>query len=585
MLGRLPRSVGVERWAFNIGQREEVRQAETWFARYTAMIRRVIIYTLLILGSVVFAWPFIWMASTSAKLERELFTDRVRLLPQTPRPRLKSPYVDEQTFADVNGPRRDEALGIIETHLAARNYAWPDDIPHSELIRQTARGIYQQLLSIIPHEYWEHAAPTFGREINDFVTDQMIGDACSRLRQSFCLGQLRVRSYDLEDNQLVAPQNAAAAWQIGGTAHAELKQSGPASGPYAELRYDFSPGNVVRLTQTFTTTFPIARLHRIQLYLRNDDAWHAINVTVEKLGAQFRAEHVIDDADNNWVVDTWQEHGPDDRPDKIRTWTLLKEVDAGPEYVARPNQLKITLELTRRNSWQAWAAKILRNYRLTFDYMPVWRYVATSLFLIILNLVGTLFSCSLAAYSFARLQWPGRMICFALLLATMMIPPQVTMIPQFLIFQKLGWYNTLKPLWVMSFFASAFSVFLLRQFLKGIPRDLEDAARLDGCGFLRIYWHIMLPLVKPTLAVIAIFTFLATWNEFMMPLIYLSDQRLYPLSFGLYAFQIQSLRPGTGAGIGVVMAGSLLMTLPVIAIFFFAQRYFLQGVTLTGLKA
>jgi multiple sugar transport system permease protein len=170
------------------------------------------------------------------------------------------------------------------------------------------------------------------------------------------------------------------------------------------------------------------------------------------------------------------------------------------------------------------------------------------------------------------------------LLGTMMIPAQVTMIPQFLIMQKLGWYNTLKPLWVMSFFGSAFSIFLLREFLKGIPRDLEDAARLDGCGFLRIYWHIMLPLVRPTLAVIAIFTFLATWNDFMGPLIYLSDQRLYPLSFGLYAFQIQSLQPGTSAGIGMLMAGSLLMMLPVIAIFFFAQRYFLQGITLTGMK-
>jgi multiple sugar transport system permease protein len=160
----------------------------------------------------------------------------------------------------------------------------------------------------------------------------------------------------------------------------------------------------------------------------------------------------------------------------------------------------------------------------------------------------------------------------------------VTMIPQFLIMQKLGWYNTLKPLWVMSFFGSAFSIFLLQEFLKGIPRDLEDAARLDGCGFLRIYWHIMLPLVRPSLAVIAIFTFLATWNDFMGPLIYLSDQRLYPLSFGLYAFQIQSIQPGTSAGIGMLMAGSLLMMLPVIAIFFFAQRHFLQGITLTGMK-
>src|SRR5256886_16604701 len=102
----------------------------------------------------------------------------------------------------------------------------------------------------------------------------------------------------------------------------------------------------------------------------------------------------------------------------------------------------------------------------------------------------------------------------------------------------------------MTLFARAFSVFWRRQFLNEIPRVMKYAARLDGCGFLRIYWHIMLPLVKPTLAAVAIFTFLATWNEFMMPLIYLSDQRLYPLSFGLYAFQVQSLRPGTGAGIG-----------------------------------
>jgi len=156
----------------------------------------------------------------------------------------------------------------------------------------------------------------------------------------------------------------------------------------------------------------------------------------------------------------------------------------------------------------------------------------------------------------------------------------VTMIPQFLIVRSLGWYNTLYPLWVGNFFAAAFYVFLLRQFMKGIPRDLEDAARIDGCGFWRVYWHIMLPLVKPTLAAIAIFAFLATWNDFMGPLIYLNDQRLYPLSLGLYALNVQA----GASNFGVMMSGSLLMTVPVIAIFFFAQKYFLQGVTLTGMK-
>jgi multiple sugar transport system permease protein len=541
-----------------------------------------LVYIALISGTIIFTWPFIWMAATSAKLERELFAEHAHVFPQSPRPQSKSPYIDNRLFADVNGPRIKEAMAMIESQLRSTSYVWPNDVDLAEIRKETARGVYAQLLTTLPAETWNKPSEELRGDITTAVSPQLIVDFTSRLRRVFCVGQLRVRSYDLQEEQLVAAENATSSWTIRG--NAALRQTGSQADSYAELHYDFSQGDVVTLTQTFKTSFPISRLHRIQLYLRNDDTWHAINLVVEKNGARFRAEHAIDDADINWAVDTWQERGPDDRLDKIRTWTLLREGERGPQFVNGPNDIKITLELSRRNLMQAWGAKILRNYRLTLDYIPFWRYVATSLFLIILNLAGTLFSCSLVAYAFARPHWPGRGICFALLLATMMIPPQITMIPQFLIFQKLGWYNTLKPLWVTSFFASAFSVFLLRQFLKGVPRDLEDAARLDGCGFLRIYWHIMLPLVTPTLAAIAIFTFLATWNEFMTPLIYLSDQRLYPLSFGLYAFQIQSLQPGTSAGVGMLMAGSLLMTLPVIAIFFFAQRYFLQGVTLTGMK-
>jgi multiple sugar transport system permease protein len=548
------------------------------------MIQRALIYLALLAGSVIFAWPFIWMASTSAKLERELFSEKTRIFPQAPRPQIRSPYIDDRRFRDVSGPRMDEALGIIETRLQSATEPWDPEIDRATALTQVARGIYAHLLYTIPRTDWDKSIAELRPEIDQQISPELIADATGSLRRAFCVGQLRVRSYDLQEDQLVAPQNAATSWNIGGTAQATVVQTGSPSEPYAELHYDFSRGNLVTLSQVFTTSFAVKRLHRIQLYLRNDDTWNAISLVVEKDGAQFRAARAVDDADINWVVNTWQEEGPDDRPDKIRTWTLLREVKRGPQFVSAPNQIKITIEIAHRNLMQAWWAKILRNYRLTFDYIPFWRYVATSLFLVILNLAGTLFSCSLVAYSFARLQWPGRSVCFALLLATMMIPPQVTMIPQFLLFQKLGWYNTLQPLWVMSFFANAFGVFLLRQFLKGIPRDLEDAARLDGCGFFRIYWHIMLPLVKPTLAAVAIFTFLASWNEFMMPLIYISDQRLYPLSFGLYAFQVQALQPGTSAGIGMLMAGSLLMTLPVIAIFFFAQRYFLQGVTLTGIK-
>jgi len=537
-------------------------------------MRRLLIYVLLFAGSLLFAWPFIWMVGTSIKLEREVLSNRSGVLPERPIPQSKSPYLDERIFVPVDGPHRDEAIAILEEQL--RSHVWPSNVDPEFARKQTARGIYQRLLGSIPYERWSESSETLRATLTAAITPDLIDSVSGELRRVFAIGQLRARSTELQEDQLVPASDAATKWIVAGPG--ALSQKGSA----AEFSYEFSSANKVTLSQTFTTSFPIERLRRLQFYFQPDDSWNALSMTVEKLGHRFVSERAIYLADHNWQVATWQERSADDSLTKIKTWTLLK--DARQSTVHGPNEIRITLELHRNSVLGAWLAKIWRNYRLTLDYVPFWRYVGTGLFLVILNLIGTLFSCSLAAYAFARLQWPGRGICFAALLGTMMIPAQVTMIPQFLIMQKLGWYNTLKPLWVMSFFGSAFSIFLLREFLKGIPRDLEDAARLDGCGFLRIYWHIMLPLVRPTLAVIAIFTFLATWNDFMGPLIYLSDQRLYPLSFGLYAFQIQSLQPGTSAGIGMLMAGSLLMMVPVIGIFFFAQRYFLQGITLTGMK-
>ena len=538
------------------------------------MTRRLLIYILLFAGSLLFAWPFIWMVGTSIKLDREVLSNRSSVLPEQPIPRSRSPYLDDRMFAHLDGPHRDEAIAILEEQL--RSHVWRPEVDPEIARQQVARGIYERLLRLIPYERWSDSHEQLRAVLTAAIASDLIDSVFGQLRRVLIIGQLRARSTDLQEDELVSASNATTKWIV--TGPGALSQKPDAS----EFSYDFSANSKVTSSQTFTTSFPIERLRRLQFYFQPDDSWHALRMTVEKLGHRFVSERAVYLADHNWQVATWQEPSADDSLTKIKTWTLLK--DAGQSTIHSANEIRITLELHRAGVMGAWLAKIWRNYRLTLDYIPFWRYVGTGLFLVILNLIGTLFSCSLAAYAFARLRWPGRGICFTALLGTMMIPAQVTMIPQFLIMQKLGWYNTLKPLWVMSFFGSAFSIFLLREFLKGIPRDLEDAARLDGCGFLRIYWHIMLPLVRPTLAVVAIFTFLATWNEFMGPLIYLSDQRLYPLSFGLYAFQIQSLQPGTSAGIGMLMAGSLLMMLPVIAIFFFAQRYFLQGITLTGIK-
>jgi ABC-type glycerol-3-phosphate transport system permease component len=161
-----------------------------------------------------------------------------------------------------------------------------------------------------------------------------------------------------------------------------------------------------------------------------------------------------------------------------------------------------------------------------------------------------------------------------------MLPSQVTMIPLFLIFTRIGWVNTLRPLWIGAFFAPAFYVFLLRQFFLTIPKDLEDAAKIDGCGYFGIYARVMLPLIKPAVISVVIFQFMAAWNDFLGPLIYIQDRDLATLSLALQAFQ--SIH---GAEWSLLMAACTMMILPVIALFLAAQRYFIQGVTLTGLKA
>jgi multiple sugar transport system permease protein len=223
------------------------------------------------------------------------------------------------------------------------------------------------------------------------------------------------------------------------------------------------------------------------------------------------------------------------------------------------------------------------NYVEALKYLPPdtyygWTFLKNSLILTILSVIGTVLSSSMVAYSFARLRWPGREGWFKVMLATMMIPGAVTLMPQFLIFRSLGWIDTLKPLWVPAFFGSAFNILLLRQFFLGIPTELEDAAKIDGCGPFTTYWKVMLPQVKPALAAIAIMSVLAAWNNFQGPLIYLSSPEQMPMAYGLQLYQ----QDHAGEP-GLMMAASTMVVLPIVVLFFFSQRYFIEGVSLSGL--
>jgi multiple sugar transport system permease protein len=242
--------------------------------------------------------------------------------------------------------------------------------------------------------------------------------------------------------------------------------------------------------------------------------------------------------------------------------------------------LKSTDEVLR---WPpVWIPNIihLENYVEPWRRLPFDTYYKNTVTVVAFNLVGTLLSSSIVAYGFARLRFRGRNWLFLVLLSTMMLPSQVTLVPTYYLFAKLGWVNSLKPLIIPVYFGSAFNIFLLRQFAMTIPTELDDAAKIDGCGFFSIYWRIIMPLLRPALGVIAIFQFTYDWNDFFNPLIYINSSKHFTVALGLRTLQSTILYVPQQ----YIMAMTLVSIIPVLFVFIVAQRQFIQGIVITGVK-
>ena len=228
--------------------------------------------------------------------------------------------------------------------------------------------------------------------------------------------------------------------------------------------------------------------------------------------------------------------------------------------------------------WFPWPPK-WENYKIAVNAIPFLLYLRNTVTICFFTIIGTLLSSTLVAYSLAKIPWPGRNVLLLLILSTMMLPFPVTMIPLFVTFGRLGWVNTFKPLIVPSFLGNAFYIFLLRQFFMTIPGELSDAARIDGASELGIFRRVILPLSKPVLAVVALFQFLGSWNDFLGPLIYLQSNDKYTLAIGL-----QMYRTTNYVEWELLMAASTLVVIPILVLFFFAQRTFIEGIAITGIK-
>jgi multiple sugar transport system permease protein len=252
-------------------------------------------------------------------------------------------------------------------------------------------------------------------------------------------------------------------------------------------------------------------------------------------------------------------------------WTVSSSLKSATEMHVVPPQL-----LPEVPQWG--------NYVRVWTTQPVALWIRNTLIIVLLSVPGAVLSGALTAYAFARFDFPGRSALFMLVMSTLMLPREVTLIPQYLLFYKLDWINTFLPLTVPAWFGgSAITIFLLRQFIMTIPRDLDEAAHVDGASSLRILWSILLPLMRPAMATVAILQFLSHWNDFLEPLIYLNDKNLFTMSIGLRYFQ-QVPESAAEPQEHLLMVMAVLMSLPAIALFFAAQRYFVRGIVMTGLK-
>lgn len=237
-------------------------------------------------------------------------------------------------------------------------------------------------------------------------------------------------------------------------------------------------------------------------------------------------------------------------------------------------------EAFKEHWWRDWIPTtfLWENYVKAWKVVPFARFYFNSLFVAALTTFGQVLTSAMAGYAFSRLTFPGRQKIFMAYLATMMIPGAVTMIPVFILLRMLGWIDSYKALILPGIF-TAYGTFMLRQFFLTLPKDLEDAAKIDGCNYLGIFWRIIIPLSKPALATLTTFTFMGSWMNFMWPLIVVNSQELFTLPVGLAYFQSLHTTDWT-----LLMAGSVMMLVPILVVFIFCQRYFVEGIKLTGIK-
>ena len=539
----------------------------------------------------------LWLLTSSFKTANEIFAVPIQWFPSFPPRVAASPYIVEDAYPKIERPMavdettwnslQTQLTEVIweeaQVHIAA-NAQLSNYVSSEEIQTEMIEGLWQQLVAGLPDKVWNGATNSVTEAVRAAIIPETVDTIWGSVYREVAVGTLQIE--DLDFNRMPID---VVRWEARTGTRIRASHDDQTA---ASLSYNFQNDSTVRMAATIVSPIPIDRIRRITLPVRGDASYHRLSLTVSipqsaendgntNSGITYQPTRPFILGNALWTDSVWRLHGiPGELESAHITMQAAETDDAIQSEIdgGVGNQLFLQLTIHQPPYLSIVWDKFTSNYRNLWKTVPYNRYFVNSVFIATASTLLTLFFCSLGGYAFAKYQFRGQKILFGILLASMMVPFQVLLVPLFGLMYDIGWLNSYKAI-IIPFSVGAFGVFLMRQFIVTIPSELLDAARIDGCSEFGIYYRIVLPIIKPALGALTIYSFLGSWNGYLWPLIILRDEVKYTLPIGL-ANLVGIYRQDYG----MLMAGTLLSLMPIIILFLAMQREFVQGITLGGVK-
>lgn len=552
-------------------------------------------YPLLIVTAFCTMIPILWLLSSSFKTADEVFAVPIQWLPKLP-PRINvSPYILSQAYPSLNKPdalNSEDWMGIlpdlkqqiwtkIQEHLSEDSYPL-NEKQYTLFKTEMIEGVWAQHSPILTNKVREGTQADIIRQVENGLISETIQTVYENVTRQVSVGSIVIEDIDFNRKIIDSAQ-----WESE-LIHIKLSSKTHNSKPVIDLSYNFEKNNKSTLSTSINSSIPIERIRRIIIPIHGDASFHQLSFAITTKDNSYISTEPIVLSSSLWNDSEWRLTGI---PGRLESSQIMmnpivskNKINTGriheKEIINSDTTTELTLDLTIEQPpyiTSVWN-KLTTNYRKLWSVVPYNQYFINSVFIATASTLLTLFFCSLGGYAFAKYQFKGKKILFGILLASMMIPFQVLLVPLFGLMYNIGWLNSYKAI-IIPFSVGAFGVFLMRQFIVTIPSELIDAARIDGCSEFGIYYRIILPIIKPALGALTIYSFLGSWNGYLWPLIVLRDEQKYTLPIGL-ANLIGTYRQEYG----MLMAGTLLSLLPIVILFLAMQREFIHGITLGSVK-